>query len=457
MTPLASFDVNAVLEQSQLQVDALQGEALQRMLKLCAKGHPFYQREWAREGIDIESIRSTNDIAALPLTLKSKLMREPEAFRLNVTDLPLEERALAEVIYTTGSTSAPTPIYNTTHDIQGYMFQARRVAAISGLNETDVIANLFPLTAAPMGAFQRSSQNAMAVGASIVATLPGAPFGEFGMQRSLDEAVRLIELHKATIVWGVTSFVRRILLRALKLESDFSHIRMCAVSGEASTTALRQELRQLMQKLGAAGTIVFDRYGSTELGGLAQCREEGDWHNPAPELQFLEIVDPDTGRRLPTGERGALALTHLNRRGTVLVRFVVGDIVSLALGPCPHCGRAGERVVGPVVRSRDLVKIKGMLVNPAVLLDVLDKIDNILEYQVIIQKSESEDEFSMDEMLVRVATNDADQKLIGTQVIGAAAAAIGVRPRVVFVRANEIFDPNKQAKAVRLIDRRLAV
>ena len=171
----------------------------------------------------------------------------------------------------------------------------------------------------------------------------------------------------------------------------------------------------------------------------------------------MEIVDPDTGRRLPTGERGTLALTHLNRRGTVLVRFVVGDIVSLALGPCPHCGRAGERVVGPVVRSKDLIKIKGMLVNPAVLLDVLDKIDNILEYRVIIQKSESEDEFSMDEMLVRVATNDADQKLIGTQVIGAAAAAIGVRPRVVFVRANEIFDPNKQAKAVRLIDRRLAV
>ena len=76
---------------------------------------------------------------------------------------------------------------------------------------------------------------------------------------------------------------------------------------------------------------------------------------------------------------------------------------------------------------------------------------------MIIQKSESEDEFSMDEMVVRVATNDPDQKLIGTQVIGAAAAAIGVRPRVVFVRANEIFDPNKQAKAVRLIDRRLAV
>jgi acyl-coenzyme A synthetase/AMP-(fatty) acid ligase len=49
-------------------------------------------------------------------------MSEPEAFRLQCAELPLEQRAIAEVIYTTGSTAAPTPVYNTTHDVQGYMF-----------------------------------------------------------------------------------------------------------------------------------------------------------------------------------------------------------------------------------------------------------------------------------------------------------------------------------------------
>ena len=66
---------------------------------------------------------------------------------------------------------------------------------------------------------------------------------------------------------------------------------------------------------------------------------------------------------LPDGERGALAVTHLNRRGTVLVRFLVGDIVAVERGACPHCGRFGDRIVGPVVRTRDLVKVKGMLIN----------------------------------------------------------------------------------------------
>lgn len=454
MTPSPSADVVAALARSQDQIDARQTDALQKMLAMCAKGHPYYRRDWAARGIDARGITDLDGLAALPLTPKSAIMADPEAFRLQLPGLPLEQRAIAEVIYTTGSTAAPTPVYNTTHDVQGYMFQARCMAAIAGLGETDVIANLFPLTPAPMGAFQRSAQNAFAIGAAIVATLPGAPFGEFALQRSLDEAVRLIALHRATIIWGVTSFVRRALQRALELKADFTHVRMCAVTGEASSMAMRQDLRRLMQDLGTAGAVVFDRYGSTELGGLAQCREEGEWHNPAPELQFLEIVDPDTGRRQPDGERGALALTHLNRRGTTLIRFLVGDVVSLARGPCPHCGRAGERVIGPVVRAKDLVKIKGMLVNPAVLLETLGQVGKISEFQVVIQKPTGGDGLDMDELVIRVATEAADRAAIGKQVAAAAAAAVGVRPRIEFVCANDIYDPARQTKAVRFIDRR---
>ena len=119
---------------------------------------------------------------------------------------------------------------------------------------------------------------------------------------------------------------------------------VCAISGEASSRAMREELRRCLCELGAQGTTIFDRYGSTELGAFAQCTEEGDWHNPAPEIQFHEIVDPDTGARLPDGERGALAVTHLDRRGTVLIRFLIGDTVAIERTPCPHCGRNGDRI-----------------------------------------------------------------------------------------------------------------
>jgi phenylacetate-coenzyme A ligase PaaK-like adenylate-forming protein len=443
-----------LLHESLNIIEAAQGERLREMLALCARGHPFYRRRWAEAGIDVASIRGVADLERLPLTTKHDLMADPEAFRLELADLPLHERALWEVIYTTGSTANPTPVYNTTHDYHAYLFQARRVAEISGIVESDVIANLFPLTQAPMGAFLRSSTNAYAAGATICAALPGAPHGRFGVHRPLEHAVHMVELHRATVLWGVPSFVRRVLLRAIELGADFRSVRMCAISGEASSPELREELRRCLRALKASGTVVFDRYGSTELGAFAQCREEGDWHNPAPEIQYHEVVDPATGRRLPDGERGLLAVTHLDRRGTVLIRYLVGDVVSLVRTPCPSCGRSGERVVGPVARSGDLVKVKGMLINPAVLLGALDGIGGLEEFQVVVRRQDAGDPYSMDEMIVRAACAPAARDQIERTVVSRVSAAVQVRPRVEFAPAAEIYDAGRQAKATRFIDER---
>lgn len=432
----------------------MQSERLRAMLALCASGHPYYRRRWAEAGIDVGAVRGVDELERLPVTSKQELMADPESFRLSLPDLPLHERVLWEVIYTTGTTSEPTPVYNTTHDYHAYLYQARRVAEISGIRESDVIANLFPLTQAPMGAFLRSAANAYAAGAAIFAALPGAPHGGFDVHRPLEDAVRLVALHRATILWGIPSFIRRVLLRAIELKADFRSVRMCAITGEASTPAMRGEIRRCLRELGAQGSMVLDRYGSTEMGAFAQCREDGDWHNPTPELQYHEIVDPHTGRRLPDGERGMLAVTHLDRRGTVLVRFLVGDVVSLVRTPCPACGRSGERLIGPVARGSDLVKVKGMLINPAVLLEALDAIPGVQEFQVVVRRQNQADPYSMDEMVVRLATGRTDPDALSDTVVACVQEAVRVRPRVEFTEAKNIHDPARQTKAVRFLDQR---
>ena len=435
-------------------IERLQSEKLRAMLSLCARGHPYYQRRWGEAGIDVNEIRTLDDLERLPLTPKKDLMAEPENFRLLLPDLPLHERVLWEVIYTTGSTADPTPVFNTTHDYQAYLFQSHRLAEISGIGESDVIANLFPLTQAPMGAFVRSATNAYAAGATIFAALPGAPFGTFDVHRSLDDVVHSITAHRATVLWGVPSFVRRVLMRAIETGADFTPVRMCAISGEASSAALREDLRRCLRKLNARGTTIFDRYGSTEMGAFAQCAEESDWHNPAPEIQYHEVVDTDTGRRLPDGERGALALTHLDRRGTVLIRFLVGDVVSLERSPCPTCGRSAERIRGPVVRGKDLVKVKGMLINPAVLLQALEGLPGIDEFQAVVKRRDQHDALSMDELVVRVASAAGDRDVLMREIVARVEQAVRVRPRVEFVDAAEIYAAGRQTKAVRFADLR---
>ena len=270
------------------------------------------------------------------------------------------------------------------------------------------------------------------------------------MHRPLDYAIRTVEVHRATVLWGVPSFLRRVLLRAKELKADFRSVRMCAISGEATAPEMREELRRCLRELQAAGTTVFDRYGSTELGAFAQCREEGDWHNPTPEIQYHEVVDPASGRRLPDGERGLLAVTHLDRRGTVLIRFVVGDTVSLTREPCPHCGRTSERVVGPVVRGGDLVKVKGMLINPGALVAALAAMQGLDEFQVVVRREREADPYSMDELVVRIACHDPQ---LVRQVAARTLEVTRVSATVEVVEAKEIYDPG-QAKAKRFVDRR---
>ena len=115
---------------------------------------------------------------------------------------------------------------------------------------------------------------------------------------------------------------------------------------------------------------------------------------------------------------------------------------------------SSSRVIGPVVRAKDLVKMKGMLVNPAVLLETLGSIGEISEFQVLIQKPAGGSGFAMDELVIRIAVEATDRAAIEKQVVAATAAAVGVRPLVEFASANDIYDPTRETKAVRFIDRR---
>src|SRR5262245_61277346 len=138
-------------------IDALRSERLRRTLAVIVAAHPFYRAKFREWGVDPGSIRSIDDLQALPPTRKSDYIADPEAFRLRAGDLPAdcagEERVLWDVAYTTGTTSGPSPFYNTAHDAYAIWDQARRCNQAEGLNAQDRVANLYPLAGFPTGAF----------------------------------------------------------------------------------------------------------------------------------------------------------------------------------------------------------------------------------------------------------------------------------------------------------------
>lgn len=438
---------------------AVQEERLRRTVELCGQAHPFYRERFKELGMAPGDIQTLDDLEKLPLTQKGDYMAGPERFRLDpalLEDLPFEERTLWNVAYTTGTTSGkPSPFFNNTHDQYHILLQARICNEVEGLRRGDLIANLYPLSPMPLGGFLCCVRSAEIMGLPIVSALTGSPHPEYPVRRSLDEAVDCVAAASPTVIWGVPSFVRRFLRRARELGVSLPRVRMVLTTGEAVGKGLYEEYVDHLHHFGAADPQVRARYAATEMqGGLVQCCNGAAPHNVVPDLYFLEVVDPETGRRLPEGEEGQIALTHLHRRGTVFLRYLIGDLIGLRAEECPHCGRYGERIVQMPRRTGDLVKVKGMLLNPDIVFEMLTADRGVREYQIVIRKSDPADPDSMDELCIRLEADDADRERLSREIPERVRKAVMIRPDVEFAAPGEIHDPMKQVKARRLVDER---
>ncbi|MGH8733136.1 MAG: hypothetical protein ACREVB_05590 [Burkholderiales bacterium] len=153
-------------------------------------------------------------------------------------------------------------------------------------------------------------------------------------------------------------------------------------------------------------------------------------------------------RRLPDGETGLLAVTHLHRRGTVLLRYLVGDVVALSRAPCPICGRAGERLVATPRRTGNLVKCRGMLVNTDVVIETVSAMPGIGQFQVVFMR----DDGAMDRMVIRIEGEAGATD--GGEIAARVRAAVSLRPEVEFVARGTLYDHERSIKAKPVIDLR---
>lgn len=444
------------LRWSAAQLASVKGARLRVMLSQCADRHPHYSATWRDRNLDVAAINSTDDLIRLPLTTKADFLAAPDSFRLQPRPEGLPEDLLWDVMYTTGSTTGqPSAVYATAADHHRHLAAARREGHFIGLGAQDTIANLLPLAPFPMGAYARSASDAAAVGAAMVWGHTGRSDPEVDVHHSLDEAVDLVLWHRATVLWGIASFVRRFLLRCVERGVELASVRMSLVTGEAVTESVRSDLARLMRRAGAADDRVVNRYGATELGtSLYECAPGSGLHLLVPEDVHLETVDADTGLPVGDGEIGALAFTHLRRSGTVLLRYLLGDLTSLSHEPCPACGRTTPRLTTPPTRSAGLKKIKGTLVDLNALHERLSAIGGVQEIQIVLTRADLADEFSPDVLLVRASVPLGAEVSLRDAIVNQTSALAFVSPEVSFVPPGELFDSLAGPKAPFIVDRR---
>jgi phenylacetate-CoA ligase len=366
----------------------IQSKLLRNVLQITADRHPFYSRvldtpHWISR-INSDSFGS-DDLVNFPLTSRNEFSSDPTAFRLRDSSPPNPDDIFWDVVYTTGTSGPPVPIYQTAIDYKRIIDAQIRMSEIRGITQDDRIVNLFPIAPRPTGSLLRISQGLLALGATVLSGATGVGDVPFSVTHATEDLIEPIFKFQPTVIWGMPNYVRRVIKGLVSDSRPLTRLRMLVVSGESASSGLKDELRDLSAKLGAENCRISEGFGTSEMQvSLVDCAEGSGLHNPAPDQFLLEVVD-DQGNRVADGEDGLLAVTHLQRTGTLLIRYLTGDRVRASFQPCERCGRVGGRILEHLGRNDRLTNIKGTLVDGGRLVWLLEQERAIQAFRFLVQ------------------------------------------------------------------------
>jgi len=407
---------------------------------------PFYQRLWAKAGIQRGDIRGLDDLTRLP-TFSVHDMRESIARNPPWGDLigldPQRDDPIPLVFQTSGGTTGlPRVMMYAPQDREVMNINTARRMYMQGVRPFDLV-QVALATGLPNAGFLMRESLWKYTGAVPIISGPG----------NQTSTRRQVELMKG---WGVHFFAA--------LGSYLRHV--AAVARDELKFDVRElKLKGLLSWLGVDdrksleelwGADVFDNYGTNELGTVCcDCKYKTGMH-VFEDSFIVEIADPETLETKREGERGTLIVTALFKHVAPMIRFNTNDVLSFVSGECP-CGSTHRRLSQLFGRADNMVKIRGVNVFPeAVGACVAEFGQSNGEYVCVVDQTSAS---GREEMTIMVEA--ADLSVAKADLAAALSArlhdALGVSFRVDVVGRGELSrftGIDEVMKVRRLIDRR---
>lgn len=404
---------------------------LKDLLKRVVQGSPFYQKKFREANVDIEKIKSLEDLKLLPFTHKEELR---DAYPLGLQAVP--DSAVVRIHSSSGTTGKPVIIPYTRNDVDTWAELMMRCYMLAGLTNQDRIQITpgYGLWTAGIG-FQLGAER---LGAMAIPTGPG------NTEKQLEMLVDL----KTTALASTSSYA---LLLAEEIEKrglkDRIHLRTGVIGSERWSEKMRSRIEN------GLGIETFDIYGLTEIYGpgiALDCSYHEGMHYWSDNLLF-EIIDPITGEQLPDGTLGELVITTLTKEGAPLIRYRTRDLTRIIPGLC-KCGCPFPRIDRILGRSDDRIKFKAVNIYPGQIEDIIQKVPGVSsEYQILLTRKDGRD--SMTFRVEIEGAEDPAKKAKTEKALGKAFKDfIGVTVDIMGVKLGEL--PRSMKKTKRVIDER---
>lgn len=328
------------------------------------KNSTYYRKLFDSHKIDVHKIKCLEDVSKIPVTKKDDLRNHNEEF------YAASKSKCIDLASTSGTTGRPVYMPMTRNDLIRTARGGAQTLLLSGIERKDVVH-----LALPMGAWMWMA----GYGFFLCFTTLGAQVLRFGPGFT-EKSVQTMKELGATVLMANPSFALKLGETARKLGIKTGIKRIFTVGESVLGPDLRKNvLGKKIEEVWSAS--LFSCYGTTEGPMVAVECNQFKGHHVNPYEVYVEILNPDTLRPVEPGETGLVAITPLGVEGFPLVRYLNGDLSYILPGRC-GCGRMLD-VMGPVLARNDqMMKIKGVLVYPESIKEVITEIDSQMCFQI---------------------------------------------------------------------------
>lgn len=418
------------------KVSKLQEQKLQQLLVYVKERSPFYREMFAKQNIDINSIQTLADLTKLPLTTKEDLQQRNNDF------LCVDPKEVIEYTSTSGTLGNPVTIALTENDLQRLTINEYNSFVCAETTYADTYQLMLTLDRQFMAGIAYY-MGLRKLGAGIIRLGPGVPSLQW------ETILRL----KPSAIVAVPSFILKLIKYAKENGIDLNH------SSVKKAICIGENIRNtdfsyniLGKKITEAWNIrLYSTYASTEMQtAFTEC-SAGKGGHLQPELMIVELLD-EHNQQVSPNTPGEVTITTLGVEGMPLLRYKTGDMCMYFDEPCA-CGRNSLRLSPVIGRKKQMIKFKGTTLYPPALFDLLNEMEEVVDYVVDVYSNE----IGMDEVLIHILPVD-DSKACDHRIRAYLQARLRVSPHVAYCTAEQIQKMQVQEasrKVIKFIDRRV--